>query len=121
MRLLSKMAIWQIYLAGLICFFAILERAIAARQLWGQCCSEPRTDPALAPLLLQVSAFHLVLSVIIAILALIIFSLVCFGGPGTSCNVMLIISIAIVSCSKVCNRQCYEVKAHLIDSGHYYG
>lgn len=113
MRLLFAMAAWQICLATLICFVAILELAMAAWQLQAQCNSKPQTCPAEAPLLLLVSAFHLVLFVIVAILALTILCLVCLEGSNNPCNVMLIISIAIVSCSKVGNRQCYEAKAHL--------
>jgi uncharacterized membrane protein len=97
-RLLSVMAVWQIFLATLISFLAILELALAASHLLHR---PSQTDPIEAHLLLLTSTFLLILSTIVAIFTLVLVFLVSFGGHDAACNIVLIISIAVVSCSKV--------------------
>jgi hypothetical protein len=99
------MDVSQICLASLVFLFAILELSTAGCHLL-RVRHRPRPDHIdkyEVYLLFLTSAFHLGLSIIVALLAFTLIFLICFGGYDTACHIVLTISIAIVNCSKVRN------------------
>jgi hypothetical protein len=113
------MIVLQICLAALLSLVAILELSIATchllhlRQWPGPAPQTDHIHKHVLYLLILTSAFHLGLSIIVVLLAFVLIFLLCFGGHDTACHTLLIISIAVVNCSKVRNYQCYETKVDL--------